>query len=373
MFGRKRESILAIKVSGLLGFVNAEPALAALREARPKARITLLTSPEIARLAKEAPHFDRVVALPEFRNRPARRAFYKQLRTGKFRRVFDFDNTPDSRRFIGSYKPFKPKCMRPDPDLPLEQAYEAMVQGEPPLRAPNLRWAFDSRKDAANMLPSWYGLSGPFALLTPAADGAPRWPSERYAELAAECARRGVTPVLIGLGERRIVGQAVARAAPALLNLAGKADLLQIAALAREAAFFIGDDADCAHYLASLGCAGVFLASTQPGEGGAPATEPLAPRGRAVVAVTAPALSDVGIETAVRTLGNMGLAPEHGAYAPIETGGRPVASGQAYAPVRAPAQAPAPEPANAASGDTPSPLRKPERTPPGAKRRAFMS
>src|SRR5579863_5122600 len=60
--GRRRvtERILVIKLGALGDFVQAMGPAAAIRAHHPQAEITLLTSPELAGLAKAAPYFDRV-------------------------------------------------------------------------------------------------------------------------------------------------------------------------------------------------------------------------------------------------------------------------------------------------------------------------
>ena len=54
------KKILVIKLGDLGGFVMALAAMKRIREAHPKAKITLLTTPPYAALAKSSPYFNTV-------------------------------------------------------------------------------------------------------------------------------------------------------------------------------------------------------------------------------------------------------------------------------------------------------------------------
>ncbi|MEQ8748202.1 MAG: hypothetical protein RIC52_00370, partial [Amphiplicatus sp.] len=98
MFGRKNENILIIKTDSLAAFVEAEPVFEAIRNAHPDARISLLTSSGLQRVARAAPFFDQVAAMPNFRDSESRKAFIKQLKTSKFERIYDLSADDNARR-----------------------------------------------------------------------------------------------------------------------------------------------------------------------------------------------------------------------------------------------------------------------------------
>ena len=107
--------------------------------------------------------------------------------------------------------------------------------------------------------------------------------------------------MLAGPKELHEFGDEIADAAPQLVDLTGKTDHLQLAALAHEAAFFVSDHAEEMHLAVSVGCEGVLIAAGD-------AAEEAAPHGRHVVTLTAPGGPQlVDAAFAWRTLSNMGL------------------------------------------------------------------
>ncbi|MEL6363229.1 MAG: glycosyltransferase family 9 protein [Pseudomonadota bacterium] len=313
MFGSRKASILIIKREGLGAFVNADAAFAAIRDAHPRAEVTLLTAGDLVRLAKAAPYFDQVITDDAYTDAEARKSFVKQLKSKKFSFVFDLDGTDASKKLhsgLGAPKrklssPPSPRRGAKTPLHPIDayaqQLSDAGVDAE--RRPPDLSWALEARKDSANMQPSWYGLSGAFALLAPAMQGDGGWPVDRYARIAARIGDVGVAAVVVGGPDLSDLGYEIARADPNVVNLAGKTDLLQLAALAHDGSFFVADDTGPAQLIASLHCPGVMLFPHQA------ASATAAPRGRDVVAVTATPEQSIDPEMVWRTLGNMGVIP----------------------------------------------------------------
>ena len=317
MLGRKQTNILVIKTDSLSAFVAAEPAFEAIRDAHERSKISLLTSAGLQRIARASPYFDQVAAMPDFRDGEARKAFLKQLKAAKFEKVYDLAGDDAGRRLRAAMGPFRPKWFAaeaaPKKSAKRRAAPAAALAVDGPRvgklltsaglsapdRLPDLRWALNARKDAANMQPSWYGISGAFGLLLPGLDPERRWTAAGYAGLAAIMARAGMMPVLAGPKELHGFADEIAHEAPQLVDLAGKTDHLQLAALAQEAAFFVSDDAEETHLALSVGCEGVLIA-----RGASPSAE-----GRHVVTLTAPAdIGAVAPDFVWRTLSSMGLA-----------------------------------------------------------------
>ena len=152
------------------------------------------------------------------------------------------------------------------------------------------------------MQPSWFGVSGTFGLLMPGSDEVKRWPAERYGELARVMAHSGVMPVLVGQKEIHDFADEISHNAPEIVDLTGKADHLQLVALAQEAAFFVSDTAEEVHLAVSVGCAGVLI--KKQGE------EKLSPTGRHVITLTTvDTLGEASAEFVWQSLDNMGLIP----------------------------------------------------------------
>lgn len=312
MLGRKQSNILVIKTDGLSAFVAADPVFEAIRKAHPKAKISLLTTQGLQRIARASPYFDQVAAMPSLRDREARKEFVHQVKSSKFEQVYDLSNDDEARRLRGAMGPFGPKWYSAEPapkaagkeanaPLPgLDKIAEAAALNVEP-RLPDLRWAVSARKDSANMQPSWYGISGAFGLLLPSESPERRWSADGYARLAAQMAEASIMPVLAGSKKLHSFGDEIAHETPQLVDLSGKTDHLQLAALAQEAAFFVSDNAEEMQLALSVGCEGVVVCS---------AKKPFSAPGRHIVTMTAPGdLSAVDPTYVWRTLMNMGLIP----------------------------------------------------------------
>jgi len=153
------------------------------------------------------------------------------------------------------------------------------------------------------MQPGWFGISGVYGLLMPGLDETRRWPAARYAELARMMAKKGIMPVMVGAKELHGFADEVAQAAPELVDITGKADHLQLVALAQTAAFFVSDAAEEVHLAVSVGCAGVLIRKS--GE------EHLSPKGRNIITLTTRVdMSEAKPEFVWRALENMGLIPK---------------------------------------------------------------
>lgn len=310
MAGRKEGNILVVKTDGLSAFVAADPVFEAIRAAHPGAKISLLTSQGLQRIARASPYFDQVAAMPNLKDKTARQEFVRQLRASRFEKVYDLSGDDASKRLKAAFGMFGPKWFAAEP--PARAAGRALSRAAPRFdrlaaasglsfgdRLPDLSWAVSARKDSANMQPSWYGISGAFGLLLPGEQAARRWGAEGYAGLATQMSRAGLMPVLAGPKSLHGFGDEIADRAPQLVDLAGKTDHLQLAALAQEAAFFVGDCSEEVELALSVGCQGVIVCS---------AKEPFIAEGRHIVTLTAPeSPAMVDPATVWRTLGNMGL------------------------------------------------------------------
>ena len=314
MFGQRTENILVIKTDSLSGFVAAEPMFDAIRERHAKAKISLLTLPALQRIARASPYFDQVAPLPDFRNAVEKRVFAKQLKSAKFSRVYDLSANDAARKVQAAVGPFGPKWLSAAPPqrrgrkddpavvLPRFDKLHAAAGLAAPARLPDFGWALAARKDSANMRPAWFGVSGAFGLLIPCADETRRWPARLYGEFARMVARIGVMPVLLGGKELHGFGDEVCEHAPEVVDLTGKTDHLQLAALAREACFFVSDAAEEVQLVVSVGCAGVLIKRA--------AEAAHAPEGRNVMTLTVrQSMDEAEPEHVWRALNNMGLIP----------------------------------------------------------------
>ena len=329
------QRILVLKQDGLRHFVEAEPAFAAIRRAHPDAHIDLITTQAFGRLTKGSPYFDRVLAAGSFAEKAAQRGFFGQLKKMSYALVYDLDGTRATLDIRGALAGWRgPKWVGPKKVV----SKPGRAQGfgtdgmrrllaeaglEMPDRLPDLAFATEGRGQAANMQPSWFGVSGPFALLIPAYAEARRWPASAWAQLAGDLATHGVAPVLTGHESltpfAHQVGHEMARHAQArrlgagtsnaLVDLTGKADLAQVAMLAKHARFFVANAAEELHLATAVGCPGVVLLHSQD----TAAADALF--GRRIVQLTATDMTTLDPGQATAMIASMGLLERQGAPA----------------------------------------------------------
>ncbi len=317
MFKSRSNKILVIKTDSLAGFVAAEPVFESIRQAHPDSVISLLTTKELERLARAAPYFDQVAALPDMGDRIARQSLITQIRRSKFGTIYDLCNGDAARRIQNGLglNMFGPKWhsvqatrspfMRQNGvAIPDKEKFYNTAGIERSERKPDFSWALEARKDSANMQPSWYGLSGSYGLLLVNGDRDQRWSADRYGALANLMAEAGVTPVLIGERDLHDFGDDISMIAPSLVDLTGKSDHLQLAALAQNANFFVSDNAEEIYLALSMACDGVLISDDD---------EPTIKNSGCHVVYIRPDHNPnaVDAEQVWQTLLNMGLAPRY--------------------------------------------------------------
>ena len=308
-------NVLVIKLEGVGEFVSAEPAMEAVRRHHGDDKVFLLTTDGLDRLAKAAPYFDVVWSDGAPSDPDARRLLMTRLRKHRFARVYDFDKSDRSNKYFQMLRPFPPKwsgsargCAfyqprRTQEKLTLRQQYADQVERagvETDARAARLDWALDARKDAANMRPSWYGLNGPFVLMAPSANTERQWPQALWGRLAGQLLAEGVTPVLVGGRDKQPLGEEIAHRAPGAINLAGKTDYLQLAALAAASNGFVADDTGISFLLGASGSTGVMILG--------PRSEAhlAVPNEHGAVAMTGRDLSGISVEDVLQRMRNAG-------------------------------------------------------------------
>ncbi len=285
--------ILVIKLAALGDVVQAFGPFAAIRAHHPGAEVTLLTTPPYAGLLRRSPWFDRIWedGRPAWTDRPAVWRLAGRLRAARFARVYDLQTSSRSSRYrlmVGrgaEWSGIAPGASHPhaNPVRDLmhtaerqrEQLEMAGLAGFP---APALDWLDD---DIAGL-----GLPERFALLVPGASpGRPgkRWPAERFAALAAGL---DLPAAVIGGPAEAPLAATIAAARPgATVDLTGRTSLAGLGAVARRAAFAIGNDTGPTHLAAAAGCPTLVLFG--------PESDPAlcAPRGRAVAVLRHPRLA----------------------------------------------------------------------------------
>lgn len=140
--------------------------------------------------------------------------------------------------------------------------------------------------------PARFGLAEPYALLIPGASAhrpGKRWPVERYAELARRLEARGLAVGVVGGPDEAETGRA-ATAGTGAIDLTGRTDFADLAALGARAALAVGNDTGPTHLIAATGAPTIVLFSGE--------SDPAlcAPRGRHVEVLREGSLHDLSVE-----------------------------------------------------------------------------
>ena len=266
--------ILVIKLGALGDFVQALGPFAAIRNHHPADRITLLTTPPFAELARAAGTFDAI----ETCGRPKSfdpLGWIKLMRVinGGFDRVYDLQTSDRSsfyRNLMGfplshppqwsgiasgsSHPHANPKRdFMHTVDRQREQLAMAGITDVPPL---DIGWAkADVRR---------FNLKPPYVLMVPGGSAHrsdKRWSSGRFGTLARRLVAAGITPVLLGSRDETALLKSIAASVVGTKNLAGQTSLLEIAVLARGAQAAVGNDTGPMHLIAATGIPVVVLFS----------------------------------------------------------------------------------------------------------------
>ena len=297
---RSVEKILVIKLSALGDFVLALAAMKKIRQAHPKAHISLLTTPPFEGLAKASPYFNAVFTDGRPEGFADWMALRRRLRAAAYTRVYDLQTSSHSNRIFQLLRPHPPAwsgiafgCSMPHKN-PLRnqmhtlerQADQLMYAGIWPdaptspgtAPGPDLSWVLATapgeRPAAGGVKPK------PYVMFVPGGSAhrpEKRWPVEKYGELARILYSRGLDIVIIGGPQEASLAQAIQRQVPRSRDLTGRTDFARIAVLGAKASLAIGNDTGPLHLAAAAGAPTVVLFSS--------ASDPAlsAPRGKVAV------------------------------------------------------------------------------------------
>jgi ADP-heptose:LPS heptosyltransferase len=307
------DRVMVIKLGGVGEMVLAFPAFERIRQAHPKAKITLLTTQPFEALAKSSPFFNIVDAQGGGRDPASFTALVLRIRRGRFNRIYDLQNDGSTNLILQSLRPLAPQwsgtalgASLPHRNRertrmhPLErqasQLEDAGIWPDAPTKPlsaapPDISWILAKTPQPRSISVA----SGHRQLVLLAPGGDPhhletRWPIGLYGDLAKKLQDAGFDIVIIGgLGESDLA-HAIQRKAPRARDLTGRTDLVQIAALGARAALTVGNDLGPLHLIAAAGAPTIALYASSPD----PALT--APRGHVTV-LHAPQLKDLPVDT----------------------------------------------------------------------------
>ncbi len=302
-------NILIIKLGAFGDFFLAQTAFEAIRRHHAGDRLTLLTIPQLAPLARMSGRFDAVWEDPRGRSPSAYLKVRRMLRGGRFDRVYDLQGTGRTDRYHWLLFP------GPWPEWSGTARFASHNDSYPKRRkVPVLdRYARQLRPFGIGLAPhpdlSWldadvgrYGLEGDYALLIPGSSaGRPdkRWP--RYPELARALAARGVRPVVLGTAIEKDLAAAITAACPEALDLTDRTGIAEIGALARRAWVSVGNDTGPTHLVAAVGGPTVALFSD--------ASNPIHASGRRVLPHHRPGFDAMDVDGVLDAIGRARAQP----------------------------------------------------------------
>jgi ADP-heptose:LPS heptosyltransferase len=317
------EKVLVIKLGGVGEMVLAFPAFERIRQAHPKAKITLLTTDPFAALAKSSPFFNTVEADGAPKDPGHWTALILRIRRAHYDRVYDLQNDAASNLIFQALRPLPPawsgtalgaslphKNRHRGAMHPLErhadQLKDAGIWPDAPTgqwsaAPPDISWILARSAQPRSVSSS--GAHRPVVLLAPGAERPElRGPAEQYGRFAKRMQDDGYDIVVIGgLGEASLA-HAIQRQAPRARDLTGRTDLVQIAALGARAALAVGNELGVLTLIAAAGAPTIVVF---PSDVDAAA---IAPRGHVTV-VHAATLKELPIDSVVAAARILARAP----------------------------------------------------------------
>lgn len=292
------KDILVIKLSALGDIILALPAMAAIRAAHPRARITLLTTAPYAPVLAASPYFNHIQIDRRARFWDLPSLAYLRRQLAGFDLVYDLQTSARSSRYFKlagkpAWSGIAKGCLLPhdDPNRNNLHTRERLAgqlhdAGIFDIPFPDLSWL--TRADVSD-----FNLPEKFILLAPGASPhrpEKRWPAESFRELSRHLP---LTAVLVGgPGEQLPV---VVYAS----DLIGQTTLLELAAITARATLAIGNDTGPMHLAAALGIPSIVLFS---GASNPALTAPRYPDGAFPSILRAPSLRDLKVAEVLAAL-----------------------------------------------------------------------
>lgn len=277
------QKVLVIKLGGVGEMVLAFPAFERIRQAHPRAKITLLTTDRFAALAKSSPFFDAVEADGAPKDPGHWTALILRIRRARYDRVYDLQNDSASNLIFQALRPAPPDwsgtalgCSLPHRNRhradmhPLErqaeQLQDAGIWPDAPTKPwsatpPDISWVLAKSPQPRSVTAP--GAHRPVVLLAPGAElPEQRWPAEQYGGFARRMQDVGFDIVIIGALNESGLAHAIQRHAPRARDLTGRTDFVQIAALGARSALAVGTDLGILTLIAAAGAPTIVLFSS---------------------------------------------------------------------------------------------------------------
>jgi ADP-heptose:LPS heptosyltransferase len=276
-----RRRILVIKLGALGDFILSYRAMTAIRAHHRDDHLTLLTIPSLEGLAEKTGLFDEIWTdtRPGWFDWVGWWRLGRRLNGAGFVRVYDLQTSDRSGNYFRLMRPpftrARPEwsgnvrgCAYPHTDPRREtmhtlerQAEQLAIAGIARSEYPPLDFSWADADVSRHRLDQD---GAPYVLLVPGGSAgrlAKRWLPGRYAELALRLISVGYRPVVLGTAAEKQACATIAAASPAVQNLCDDSPILDVMALARDAAGAVGNDTGPMHLIAAMGCPSLVLYS----------------------------------------------------------------------------------------------------------------
>ena len=274
--------VLVIKLGSIGEFVLSLPAMQRIRQAHPRAHITLLTTPRFEGLARASGAFNHIESSGDVQGIGGAWTLAGWIKRSKFDRVYDLENSALTHRVFGSMWPGRPEWSGDVRGASLRHAnrqrakMHVLERQADQLRAagiwpnapvepgqappPDLSWILRRAPEPRPVAGA--GKPRPYVLMAPGgAKAREQWAIENYAQLAGRLYERGFDVVVIGGPEESGLARAIQRVARHARDLTGRTDFAQIAVLGARAALAIGNNSGPTHLMAAAGAPTIALFS----------------------------------------------------------------------------------------------------------------
>jgi lipopolysaccharide heptosyltransferase I len=286
------QSLLLMRLSAIGDVVNTLPAVSAVREAFPRARIGYLVEDKARAVVLGHPDIDETIVFPKnrWRGRVLRpgtwsevRTYVRSVRAGRFDVLVDFQGNlkgglhaalsgiPTRIGFArghgreGSHR-FTNVHVTPPSERMLRAQKFLSLLGPLGVASPRIVWKLPPRTRSRHSVEVFLRSAGfpevGFVVVHPgtSAHGAEkRWPIDRFSELARRIERDLGLRVLVAWGPGELsMAQEVARGSGATLALETHS-LLDLAELLGRAAAYVGADSGPLHLASAVACPSVAL------------------------------------------------------------------------------------------------------------------
>ncbi len=308
-----RQRILVIKLGALGDFVQALGPFAAIRahhdalDETGHAHITLLTTPAFAGLARDSGYFDDIWDDGRAKGFSALLSLVRRMSWAGFTRVYDLQTSSRSSMYFhllwprtqwsgiarGASHPHR------NPERDFMHTVDRQAEQLRDAGIAEMSLADVSRLAGSRTAQALTGTEEPFGLLIPGAAPhrpAKRWPAERFGDIAANWAKSGLRPVILGSKGEKPLAEEIARRESTTIDLTGATSLNDIVTLAMTAKMAVGNDTGPLHLVSLAGTPSVALF----GSDSDPAL--CAPRGPHVLVLQAPDISAHSVDDVLKAL-----------------------------------------------------------------------